>query len=119
MGGLFVGRTVVLAMEESGADGGVVFLGRGHGWLLRGRCVLAVAEMAIVNFIFVPNRMVLVSFVAVCGLAHSIVGTMIFSLKKRPNCAVRKNVPYFLRRILRSSANSIPERLAYGYPGIY
>ena len=39
------------AMEESGADGGVVFLGRGHGWLLRRRCVLAVAEMAIVNFV--------------------------------------------------------------------
>ena len=95
---------------------GVVFWGMGDGWLLCGGCVLAVAEMAaIVVFRFVLD----VSFVAVCGLAHTIEGTMIYSLKKRPNCAVRKNVPYFLRRILRSSANSIPERLAYGYPGIY
>jgi hypothetical protein len=51
--------------------------------------------------------------------SHSLVGTMIFQTKKTSKMCCPIYVPYFLRRILRSSANSIPERLAYGYPGIY
>ena len=55
--------------------------------------------------------------------SHSLVGTMIVSNKKNvQNVLSDKYVPYFLRRILRSSANSVPQKLTVvqlevsGYP---